>query len=103
MITFNELLERANTEKLVVHTPTEKEAKILLKMLDKRGFVWNSKKKLTSKNYYEEYRENTSYDFSRDYYRNILDKKVVYGSLDWHQDEGYTIIEFSEIDFKKNA
>ena len=101
MITFTELLERAKTEKIVVHTPTEKQAITLLKALDKRGYKWNSGKTLTKKRY-EFYNENTScYNFSAYTDGVLLNKKVMYSPLSFYQEEGYTIVEFSEIDFKE--
>ena len=51
--------------------------------------------------FYEDYKENTCYDFSIGVDGDLLNKKVVYGSLVWYQENDYTIIEFSEIDFKE--
>ena len=98
MITFNELLERAKSEQIAIHTPTEEQAIVLLKMLDKRGFTWVCGDKLTDITRYEYYRENTCY-FFRDYYGKLLDKKNTFGSLEFHKEHGYTIIEFSDINF----
>ena len=99
MITFIELLERAKTEKIVVHTPTEKQAKELLKALDKRGYEWFSREKLTTMTLYEIYKENTCYHFSIGIDGVLLNKRVFYGSLGFHQKYDYTIIEFTDIDF----
>ena len=98
MITFKKLLERSKSEKIAVHTPTEEQAKILLSELDKRGYKWNGGDKLTTETNYEDEKENTCYNFTPDF-RPILNKKIMYGPLDWYQDEGYTIIEFKDIDF----
>ena len=92
MITFTELLEKAKSEKIVVHTPTEEQAITLLKALDKRGFIWCSGEKLTTKTHYEDEKENTCYEFEQN-------NKVCYSSLSFYQKYGYTIIEFSEIEF----
>ena len=93
MITFKNLLERAKTEKIAIHIPTEEQAKTLLKALDEKGYEWNSGKKLTDqRNYYE----NICYGFGKD-------NKVYYCSLAWYQKEHYTIIEFSDIDFAENT
>ena len=100
MITFNELLERTKNEKIVIHTPTEDQAETLLKMLDEKGYEWNSHQKLTTETDYEYEKENTCYGF-HDYYGKLLDKKIVNSPLDWYQDEGYTIIEFKDIDFSE--
>ena len=101
MITFNELLERTKTEKIAVHTPTEEQAITLLKALDKRGFTWVGGDKLTDTTYYEYEKENTCYVFGVDVDGNLLNKRVVYESLKFHKEHGYTIIEFSEIEFKE--
>ena len=101
MITFTELLERAKTEKLAIHTPTEAQAKKLLSELDERGYEWVNGEKLTDITRYEDEKENTCYVFGIDVFGNALDKKVVYESLKFHQENGYTVIEFSEIDFKE--
>ena len=100
MITFTELLERAKSEKIAIHTPTEEQAKTLLKALDEKGYTWNSGDKLTTMTHYEDEKENTCYSF-HNCFGKLLDKKIMYSPLDWYQDEGYTIIEFSEIEFKE--
>ena len=100
MITFTDLLKRAKSEEIAIHTPTEKQAKTLLSELDKRGYKWESGKKLTDRTFYEYYKKNTCYVFD-DRYGRLLDKKVVCSPLDWYQKIGFTIIEFSEIDFKE--
>lgn len=96
MITFTELLERAKSERIAIHTPTEKQAVTLLKALDEKGYEWNSGKKLTTMTFYEDFREFTCYNFQ-------LNNKIMYGSLKFHQEHDYTIIEFSDINFKENA
>ena len=94
MITFNKLLERAKSEKIVVHTPTEKQAITLLTELDKRGYKWESGMKLTSAICYEVEKENTCYHFG-------LDKEVCFSPLEFYQKCECTIIEFTDIDFKE--
>jgi hypothetical protein len=97
MITFTELLERTKTEKIVVHTPTEKQAVTLFKALDEKGYTWNSGTKLTT-THYENHKENTCYSFYNSYGK-LLDNKIMYSPLGFYQEEGYTIIEFKDIDF----
>ena len=99
MITFKELLKRAKTEKIAIHTPTEEQAKELLKALDKREYEWFGGEEITITNY-EDDKENTCYVFGIDVDGNVLDKKIMYGSLKFHQENDYTIIEFKDIDFK---
>ncbi len=99
-LSFSELLEKAKTEKIAIHTPTEEQAISLLNELNKKGFTWVSGEKLTDMARYEYYKEKTCYTF-HDIYGKLLDKEIMYCSLKWYQDEGYTIIEFSEIDFEE--
>ena len=94
MITFTELLERAKSEKIVVHTPTEEQAKTLLKMLDKSGYVWKGKYDLITTTHYEAHKENTCYALEPN---NI----ICYSSITWYQIVSYAIIEFSDINFKE--
>lgn len=94
MITFNELLERTKTEKIVVHTPMEEQAITLLETLDKKGYKWNSGHKLTTDTLYETYKENTGYTFEPRH-------RIAYCSLVWYQAYDYAIIEFSDIDFQE--
>ena len=96
MLAFEELLEKAKTESIAIHTPTEDQAITLLKMLNKRGFTWCDGDKLTTKTYYGDEKENTCYSFHK-LYGKSLDKNIMYSPLDWYQDDGYTIIEFSDI------
>ena len=98
MITFTELLERAKSEKIAVHTPTEEQAITLLKALDKRGFTWYGREEITT-THYEDCKKNTCYNFSVDTDGSLLNKKVMYDSLDFYQEHDYTIIEFSDINF----
>ena len=99
MITLNELLERSKTEKIAIHTRIEKQAKALLKALDKRGYEWTLGVKLTTQTNYDLEKENTCYDF-RDRYGKLLDKVIMYGPLNSYKGDGYTIIEFEDIDWK---
>lgn len=96
VVTFAELLERIKTEKIAVHTPTEEQAKTLLTELDKNGYTWCGGDGLTDRTRYEVKKENTCYAFN-------LNKRVSYCSLVWYQENDYTIIEFTDIDFKENA
>jgi len=96
MITFNELLERTENEKIAIHTPTEDQAKALLNELNKKGYKWSSREKLTTKTRYEYDEEDTCYNLEPN-------NRICYSSFAWYQRHGYTIIEFSDIDFKENA
>ena len=103
MITFKELLERARSERTAIHTPTEEQAKALLNELNKKGYKWASGKKLTDATYYEYDKKNTCYCFGIDADGDLLNKKVVWDSLKFHQENGYTIIKFSDIDFAEDT
>ena len=98
--TFDELLERAKAKNVVVHTPTETQAISLLKELDKNGYTWCGGDKLTT-THYGSYKENTCYDFSFDTDGILVFKKVMFGTLIFYQDQGYTIIELTDIDFSE--
>lgn len=100
MITFTKLLERAENKKIAIHTANKEQAITLLKALDEKGYEWLYGVKLITKTRYEDFKKNTCYSFY-DYYGNILDKKIMYGSLNFHQEHDYTIIKFKDIDFKE--
>jgi hypothetical protein len=91
-IKFSELLKQDN---VTIHTPTEKQAKKLFKKLNKLGYKWTSRTKLTTETWHGIYKENTCYNFD-------LNKKVLYGPLSLYQKCGYTIIEFTDIDFSND-
>jgi len=97
------LLERAKSEKIVIHTPTEEQAVTLLKALDEKGYTWNSGDKLTTMTYYEYEKENTCYVFGIDAYGNLLNKNVVFNSLDDAKKYDYAIIKFKDIDFSEKT
>ena len=99
-LSFSELLKRAKSEKIAIHTATEAQAKKLLKALYKREYEWFSGEKLTDITRYKYYRENTCYSF-HDSHGKLLNKKVMYGPLEYYQAHDYTIIELKDIDFKE--
>ena len=94
MITFNELLKRAKTEKVAIHTSTEEQAVVLLSKLNKRGYVWKGKYDLITTTHFGCHEEDTCYALEPN---NI----ICYSSITWYQIMSYKIIEFSEIDFKE--
>lgn len=91
MITFEKLLERAKSEKIAICT-TKKQAVKLLLELDKSEFVWKKRNKVTAR-----ICSRATYKF----FLTFFDKKVMFNSLEFCQDEGYTIIEFKDINFKE--
>ena len=97
-LSFSELLERSKSESIAVHTPTEEQAIALLNELDKKGYRWASGRNLTDNTRYENYKENTCYIFGISSHSSEV---VMYGLLNWYQYDGYTIIDFSEIDFEE--
>ena len=102
MIIFTELLERAKSELIAIHTPTEAQAKTLLKALDEKGYIWINGGELTTETRYGNYKENTCYDFAFDF-RRILNKKVCVSPLVWFPKHDYTIIAFTDIDFSEKT
>lgn len=98
MIRFKDLIKRAKSEDIVVHTATEEQATTLLAELNKKGYRWLGGRKLTTETLYEYYKENTCYCFGID--TLLLSKKVMYGPSSFYE-EHYTTIEFSDIDFKE--
>ena len=101
MIKLSEIIARVKNEEIAIHTATEEQAITLLKTLDKRGFTWLGGEKLTNMARYEGFREKTCYVFSRDCCGSKLYKEIRYGSLKVHQECGYTIVEFQDINFKE--
>lgn len=89
MITFKELLELAKNDGIVVHTPTEEQANLLLKKLDKMGYKWGSRDKLTAKNYWNEYKESMCY--------NLVQDGINFSGLNYFIENSYTVIKFDEI------
>ena len=98
MTKFEELLERAETESIAIHTATEDQAIALLEALDKKGYRWNSGRNLTDNTRYGNHKNTTCYIFGIGSYSNEV---VMYGPLDCYQEECYTIIECGDIDFKE--
>ena len=99
MITFSELLERANRgEEIAVHTPTEDQAAVLLNELDKRGFKWASGIKLTDATTHDQHSTQTCYEFNS---YSDSPKAIMYGPLNGYAMLGFAVIEFSEIEFKE--
>ena len=95
MITFKKLLERAKSEDIAVHTPTEGQAKTLLKALDENKYLWSGGRDLTITSNYSLYKKDTYYVFGGD---NC--KEVTFGSL-LYCSKIFRPIEFSEIEFKE--
>ena len=94
-LSFSELLKRAQKfEKIAIHTANEEQAKTLLTELDEIGYRWANGEKLTTKTRYKVENESTCYNFEPN-------KKIMYSPLVYYQENNYTIIEFSDIDFKE--
>jgi hypothetical protein len=93
-LSLSELLERAKSEKIAVHTSTEGQAEALLKALDRNGYTWIKGEKLTDVTRYEDYGRNTCYNFEPN-------KKIMYDLFCFYQYEGYVIIECGDINFEE--
>lgn len=76
---------------MVIHCPTEEEAKELLKYLDGLGYRWfsTSEKLLESINY-DAYGENMCYSIEQY-------MKVMYSDINYFESEGYEVTEFSDL------
>ena len=72
---------------IAIHCNTEEKANKLLKYLHKKGFRWSSGKSLLSHNNYITYLDDTCYS-----------AKVRYGEFVSWFEEGYTILQFNEIE-----
>lgn len=76
---------------MVIHCPTEEEAKELLKYLDGLGYRWfsTSEKLLESINY-DAYGENMCYSIEQH-------MEVMYSDINYFESEGYEVTEFSDL------
>ena len=89
-LSLSELLERAKTEKLAIHTPTEAQAKTLLKAFDKMGKRWRDGSSYLEIDYFGKEKENTCYSNHREYCHK-----------QWYEEHGYAIYDYSEVDLSK--
>ena len=75
------------TEKQVVHCATEEEAKRICKLAHDNGLKWDNGYSYLEVNYWEEYKEQTCYDFNIDAFADIK----------FHKQRGYEIIPSTQI------
>ena len=75
--------------KYVMHCKTEEEAKEFCKVMHDAGMKWSSGNSYASDTSWYIYGEGTAYKFNRG----------MYGTIEFYQDGGYTILEWS--DFRK--
>lgn len=80
----------------IIHTPktaiacrTQDEANSLLSMLNSQGIRWSSGDSCLDHTNWESHEERTEY--------NLVDGYLKFGSIDWAEDNGYTIIYFEDI------
>ena len=83
-------LQEIYDNKIAVHCDTEEKANKLLKAFDKMGWGWSSGLRYTDINRWGRYREKTCY------HPTIGVRS--FGDTEWYADEGYTIIEFADVD-----
>lgn len=75
---------------MVIHCPTEEDAKVLLKRLDELGYWWNSGERLVNKTEYDVHGECTCY-------RLHEIKRLEYGHYADYQKDGFQITELSDL------
>lgn len=79
--------------KVVMHCETKEEAEVFCGFLDKQGRSWiNSKRDgfgYADRNYFEEYGENTCYNFN----------KGTYGDISYYRRYGYRILSCKDFAF----
>lgn len=76
---------------MVIHCPTEENAKQLLEYLDGLGYEWSSSsEKLLERTRYDVYGENTCYSVEEN-------TEVMYSDVDYFKNEGEEITEFSDL------
>ena len=74
---------------MVIHCPTEENAKELLKHLDKLGYAWNSGSNLLKDTMYNRYKGETCY--------YIESTGITYGSIGNFQQNEFDITEFPDL------
>lgn len=77
--------------KYVMHCKTEEEAKIFCKYLHNIEHMWSNGDSYLSKNYWNDYKESTCYEFNTD----------SYCSKWFYEERGYTILEMEDFMDKK--
>lgn len=76
---------------MVIHCPTEENAKQLLEHLDGLGYEWSSSsEKLLERTNYGKYGKNTCYSVEEN-------MEVMYSDIDYLKSEGYEVTEFSDL------
>ena len=73
----------------VMHCPTEEAAIIFLSHLDSIGKTWSNRTSYNDDNYYSKHGSKTCYRFVKGFY----------GSLEFYQSVGCTILEFDNFDW----
>ncbi len=79
-------LENYTDDKIVMHCPTEEQARIFLNFLHKNGRKWVSGKTYSENTRHQAYGSETCYYFNRGSYE----------SLEYFQQEGFIILEFDD-------
>lgn len=85
-------LKKFKNEDIVIHCDTEEKANDLLNYLDNLGITWVSGSSLLNYNNWEEYKQNTCYEF--------YNKGISYADCEFYKDENCKIIEWEIVDKK---
>ena len=88
MFNFSEYEDK----KAVMHCKTEEEAKLFCKEMHDAGLKWRNNSEYISDNYWYIHEEEMCYEFNTGEYSNI----------DFYKEEGYEILEFSDVYNKLN-
>ncbi len=80
-------------ENVVMHCKTQEEAEAFCKEMDEAGLTWHMGRRYSESNNFEEYKENTCYNFNRG----------LYGSVEYYKDRVFKILEYSDYMNKPKA
>lgn len=75
---------------MVIHCPTEEEAKMLLEYLDKLGYCWCSDGSSLKKSKYQGF-------LTRTCYKVYSGRRVTYSNIEYFTENGFEITEFSDL------
>ena len=101
MITFNELLQRAKSQNIAVHTSTKEQAKKFVNEISKKVYRRSDCVKTTMESHYDIFGADTCYLFGTTCVSTVNYPCFMVASQWDARYEGYAIVEFTNIDFKE--
>lgn len=102
MITFNELLQRAKSQNIAVHTSTKEQAKKFVNEISKKVYKQGDCAKTTMESHYDIFGADTCYLFGTTCVSTVNYPCFMVASQWDASYEGYAIVEFTDIDFEEN-